>query len=591
MSSHPLPSVVLGILVLALTGASGADRFPSRETAAQRLEWGATPAGEDFEHVRIIALNDFHGALSGGQWVEGRPVGGAAVLTAWVRAAQREREDRSLIVHAGDLVGASPAASGLLQDEPTISWLNQLANPHCDTLSLMDPLCNLVGTLGNHEFDEGVSEMMRLIYGGEHRGGPYLDGPWLGARFPYICANAVHADTGELLLPAYVIKRIGDVRVGFVGAVLRSTPSIVIPAGVAGVRFLDETESINRAVEELRAQDVRAIVVLLHQGGRQASDSGAVHGAIHTIVERLDDEVDVIVSGHLHGYTKALMANSNGREILVTQAFAHGTAFAEIDLRIDRSTGDVAAKSAAIVTPWADAGPGLVPDRVAAALVDAAERAVAPRARAVITISGENITRYKSRAGESALGNLVADAQRAAMGTDFSFMNPGGLRTDLREGPLTWEGLFALQPFGNSLVRMELTGDQVYTLLEQQWSEPKSPRMLQISGLGYTWDAKRPYGQRVVEVRKNGRPIRRTGRYTVTVNSFLADGGDGFTVLAEGVERGGGPLDLDALIAYVRSRPRPLLSAIEGRIERVRDDQRRDGPRSAALESPGSAAQ
>ncbi len=589
----PVAAWVLVALFVAIpAGGDGGGRAPGRAVAAQPLEWRVqTAPPEQTETVRILALNDFHGALSAGERVEDRPAGGAAVLAAWLRAAQRGREDRSLIVHAGDLVGASPAASALLQDEPAIQFFNQFANAHCDTLAPANPRCNLVGTLGNHEFDEGVDEMRRLILGGEHRDGPFLDGPWLGARFPYVCANVVSAETGEPLLPAYVVKRIHDIPIGFIGAVLRATPAIVVPAGVAAVRFLDEAEGINRAVEELRAQGVRAIVVLLHQGGRQASDTGAVHGPINDIVARLDDEVDVIVSGHVHAYTKALVRNAGGREILLTQAFSHGTAYAEIDLELDRETHDVIAKSAAIVTPWADAGPGLAPDRDAARLVAAAEQAVARRTREVIGFAGGEITRYKSRAGESALGNLVADAQRAAMGTDFAFMNPGGLRTDLREGPLSWGALFALQPFGNSLVRMELTGDQVYTLLEQQWSEPRAPRMLQISGLGYTWDAKLPVGQRVVEVRQGGRAIRRAGRYTVAVNSFLAEGSDGFTVLAEGTERVGGPLDLEALIAYVRARPRPLGAAIEGRIQRARDDARPESAAAAVLEPAAAAGQ
>lgn len=227
------------------------------------------------------------------------------------------------------------------------------------------------------------------------------------------------------------------------------------------------------------------------------------------------------------------------------------------------------AKSAAIVTTWADSGPGLTPDPEAAALTTAAEEKVAPLVNQVIGQAATDITRVESRAGESALGNLIADAQRAHMGTDFAFMNPGGIRADLAAGEVTWGELFTVQPFGNSLVRMTLTGQQLYDLLNQQWAGQPYPRILKTSGLTYAWDGSRPAGDRVVEIRRAGALIDRSASYSVTVNSFLADGGDGFTVLAAGTDRVGGPLDLDALIAYIQALPQPFTAGIEGRIQRL----------------------
>jgi len=277
----------------------------------------------------------------------------------------------------------------------------------------------------------------------------------------------------------------------------------------------------------------------------------------------------VVVSGHTHAFTNALLKNAHGKEILVTQAFSAGTAYADIDLEIDRRTHDVVEKSAAIVTTFGDAGPGLTPDPAVAQLVADAEARVAPLVERVVGTASANITREQNAAGESALGNLIADAQRAAMNTDFAFMNPGGIRADISAGPVSWGDLFTVQPFNNDVMKMTLTGAQIYTLLNQQWASQPYPRLLQVSGLSYTWDNARPAGARVVEVRKAGVPIDVNALYTVAVNSFIAGGGDNFTVLTAGTHRVVGPVDLDALVVYVETHAQPFSAVIEGRIVRL----------------------
>lgn len=548
-----------------------------RDIAAQKIEWqrpGPIANPESWLHVKILGINDFHGQLSAGRFVGPRPVGGAAVLASYLKTAQQGVSDRAVIVHAGDHVGASPPASALLQDEPSISFLDLLGNENCRFDDKLDPRCNVVGTLGNHEFDEGVSEMQRLLNGGNHVNGPYLENPYRGANFPYISANVVDAQTGKPILPPYVIKKVRGMPIAFIGAVLKDTPTIVTPTGVAGVRFLDEADSINHYIPELRAQKVRAIVVLIHQGGVQNSyqgttrPSGVVSGEIVDIIKRLDDEVDVVMSGHRHSFTNAILKNNNGKDILLTQAFSASTAYADIDVEIDPATKDIVKKSAQIVTTYGDAGPGLTPDTQVAQLVSQAEQRVAPLVNQLIGTSQVAITRTQNSAGESALGNLIADSQRAAMNTDFAFMNPGGIRADLDAGPVTWGELFTIQPFGNSLVKMDLSGQQIYTLLNQQWLGQPTPRILQISGLSYTWDNARPVGNRIVEIRKNGAPINLAQIYSVTANSFIAAGGDNFTVFNQGINRVGGVVDLDALIAYIHSIPQPFSALIEGRIAR-----------------------
>lgn len=582
------------------------DTIEGRRDAERRRSW-QTPDFSDRErdtlvHVQLLGINDFHGQLSAGRRVANRPVGGAAVLAAYLLAAQQdandpELSDRTFIVHAGDHVGATPPESALLQDEPSISFLNLLANRYCRLQDRPDdgrgwedddarddrrdhrmhPQCNLVGTAGNHEFDEGKNELLRLLNGGNHPTGPFLENPYRGARFPTISSNVVDAHTGKPILPPFVIKQVKGVRLAFIGAVLKDTPTIVTPTGVAGLKFLDEAESINRYVRWLRHHEgIRTFVVVIHQGGRQTTyggptqPGGLINGQdIVEIVSRLDDDVDVVVSGHAHSFTNALLKNRHGADILVTQAFSSGTAYGDIDLTIDRRTRDVVAKSAAIVTTFADAGPGLVPNPQVAELVTQAQAKVAPLVNRVIGTAAGDLLRAENPAGESALGNLIADAQRTALGTDFAFMNPGGIRADLLAGPVTYGELFTIQPFGNSLVRMDLTGQQIYDLLNQQWVNQPFPRVLKTSGLTYTWDINRPVGDRIVEVRRNGTPIERQSTYSVTVNSFMAAGGDNFTVLLQGRNQAGGPLDLDALIAYIQSLPQPFSASIEGRIVRL----------------------
>jgi 5'-nucleotidase len=593
--SHRISALLLSLLLALGSSALRAevhqcqnhgddeDDVHHRAHAAERVEWRGALAA-DSVRVKLLAINDFHGQLSAGRRVSNRPVGSAGVLASYLKTAQAGMEEATVIVHAGDHVGATPPSSALLQDEPAVTFLNQLANEHCKyperehgkrKRAEWESDCNLVGTLGNHEFDEGVTELRRLLDGGNHANGPFLENPWRGARFPYVSANVVDAATGRPILPPYVIKKIDGMPVAFIGAVLRATPTIVTPSGVAGVKFLDEADAINGYIPELRRRNVHAIVVLIHQGGRQNTYEGpttvmpgTVSGDIVEIVNRLHDDVDVVVSGHWHSFTNALLNNANGKPILVTQAFSSGTAYADIDLEISRASRDVVAKSASVVTTWADAGPGLTPDFAALQLTAAAETRVAPLVNQLIGVAAADITRTENAAGESALGNLIADAQRAAMGTDFAFMNPGGIRADIAAGDVTWGELFTVQPFGNSLVKMELTGQQIYDLLEQQWAGQSFARILKTSGLSYAWNAAAPVGSRIVSVQRNGVALDKAATYSVTVNSFLADGGDNFLVLKAGTSRVGGPVDLDALITYVKAQAQPFSASIESRIQR-----------------------
>jgi 5'-nucleotidase len=563
-----------------------------RDEAARPVSWRSGKTSPGPLSVKILGINDFHGQLIEGRRVSSRPVGGAAVLASYLKAAQAGMEDRTLIIHAGDHVGASPPESALLQDEPSIQFLNTLANCACDGPDDDDKQCNVIGTLGNHEFDEGKDELLRLLQGGNHPNGPFIQNPYPGARFPYVNANVVvnpkNVDNADKkrkpLIKPFKIRKIDGVKIGVIGAVLKETPTIVTPTGVAGLTFLDEVTAINEQVQALKAKGVHAIIVTIHQGGFQSptyttptAPAATVGDPIHTIVSQLDDEVDLVISGHTHSFNNALVSTASGHAILVTQAFSASTAYDDVDLTIDRATGDVTAKSARIVTTYSDVAPGDVRDPAVQAIVDQAVALTAPLVNRPIATFTADVTSAQNAAGESALGDLIADAQRAAMGTDFAFMNPGGIRANLvyaknvdnpldADGLALWGELFTIQPFGNSLVKLSMTGQQLYDLLNQQFAVN---RMLQLSGLTYTWDASLPAASRVVEIRKGGVAIDKLATYTVTCNNFLATGGDGFTVFLGGTGNVGGPIDLDAFITYVTALPQPFSPPVIDRVTRL----------------------
>jgi 5'-nucleotidase len=487
-------------------------------------------------------------------------------------------EDRTVIAEIGDLVGASEPASSLLQDEPAVMFFNYLGNGNCPASNRLDPYNNLVGCLGNHEFDRGTDELFRLINGGNHSKGPFLENPWKGAQFPVICANALNAETGMPLVYPYAVKKLknSSVKVAFIGAILKETPSMVSASGVRGLIFVDEAQAINQQVKILRENlGIHAFIVLLHQGDCQTYYSGPTDStkeipdrALKNIIFTLDDDVDVVCAAHAHCFINALVPNKNGAKILVTQAFAKGTAYAKIDLKIDTLTRDVVSKTARIITAYADAGPGLTPDSTVTVMVQNAKKMVAPITDRLIGTATHAISAKQNSAGESALGDLIADAQRSVMSTDFAFMNPGGVRANLDSGTVTWGELYTIQPFGNYCVSMGLTGRQIYDVLNAQWADPSDVKMLQISGLSYTWDNGRPPNDRVIEIRKNGVSINKNATYSVTVNSFLSTGGDNFPAFKNGTNNKNGPNDIDALVNYISKLPQPFAKTIDGRIVR-----------------------
>jgi 5'-nucleotidase len=538
------------------------------------LTLSALPAGAQTAapvELRILAINDFHGNLKpppGGIRItdpadKSKKVtvaaGGAEYMATLVKQLG-DGHKNTIFVAAGDLIGASPFLSAMFHDEPSI-----------ESLSMMGLA---ITSVGNHEFDEGRAELLRMQNGGCHPvdgcQGPHS---FTGAKFRYLAASTIETATGNSVLPPYEIREFNGIPVAFIGLTLKGTAGIVSPTGIAGLEFRDEAETVNALVPQLRARGVEAIVVLIHEGGEPAGDYNecpGISGPIVDIVKKFDRAVDVVVSGHTH---RAYVCQIDGR--LVTSGDKYGTLVTAIDLKLDPATRDVVSARADNVIV---ANASLARDPGQTALIEAYDRLAAPIAGRPAGAVTETLPRMPNEAGESVLGDVIADAQLAATkgdrGAVIALTNPGGIRTDITYkdgGTVSFGDVFASQPFRNLLVTQTLTGKQLKDLLEQQWLDPKRPRVLQVSkGFSYAWDAARPVGERVLADRMmlDGRPVDPEASYRVTVNDYLASGGDGFTVAKEGTARQVGVYDADALFAYFKASS-PVSPLAPSRIVRL----------------------
>ena len=606
-------------------------------TALFALAAAAQPARPDPIVVKIIGFNDYHGTLqSPGTFgvntlvpAAQRPaVGGAEYMAAYI-ARLKAQNPLNVVVGGGDLIGASPLISALFFDEPAVETLNKMGLEF--------------SSVGNHEFDKGSAELKRLQNGGckitdglpdpnSCKGlGSGAPGTFDGARYRWLSANVIETATGETLLPAYGIKSFDGVKVAFIGMTLEATPTIVTPTGVAGLKFRDEAVTVNRLVPRLREQGVRAIVVLVHQGGFQASptvsdingcdgnlkNADGTDSQIGEIVKRLDNAVDLVISAHTHAAYNCSantvdvasvggvavstprptgLPNRIGRLIPVTSASAFGRILTDIDVSIDPRTQRVLSvkpTNRLVDRTDADINAAITADPTVRNIVDGYNALVSPLANAVIGTVTAALTSTANAAGEMPAGDLIADAQLQATqpaplgGAVMAFMNAGGVRSPGFVGPsypynVTYGNAFTVQPFGNSLVTMTLTAQQIRNTLEQQFvgcMGQTNQRILQISnGLRYTWSAAAapcskivdlvftPTDVTVVPPVATGAPetivaagvvVNPTRSYRVTVNNFIATGGDGFTALLGGLNALGGAQDIDALVAYLAGYKSP----------------------------------
>ena len=534
----------------------------------------AKPGASGRIEVQILAFNDFHGNIDSPKLavpaLDARgsevsvPAGGVAYLAGALEKL-RKGHRYTTTVSAGDLIGASPLASAYFLDEPTIHAMNAL---HLD-----------LNAVGNHEFDRGSSELLRMQRGGcvqYTRRKPCALEPFGGAHFRFLAANVRRQD-GTTLFPATAVRRFGPIRIGFIGMTLKETGTLVTPSGVAGLHFADEAATANALVPKLKAQGANTIVLLIHQGGYLTPyydrSCKGLNGAILPIMDKLDPAISLVVSGHTHNAYICDIAEKGRGTRLLTSAGKYGTLLTDIRLRFSRRSHKLVGRDAKFhivqgegfsnqsgTVPLAKVAPIDRPDPRVAAIVRRYSEASRPIAERVVAHLPGAVSSQADANKEKPLGDLIADAQiawaRSHGGAQIAFMNGGGVRTDLtpqRDGSITFGQIFSLQPFGNGLVVQTLTGAQLKRLLEQQFLGPEL--MEPSAGFAFTYDESRPAGDRVVSATFEGKPVDPTASYRIVTNSFMASGGDNYTVLQEGADRHDVGIDIDALETYLASGP------------------------------------
>ncbi len=506
--------------------------------------------------LQLLALNDFHGFLNPSSFEEpgitqGKvQAGGVAYLATKINELSRDKHN-SLVVGVGDMIGASPLVSALLQDEPAIESLNALGLRY--------------SSLGNHEFDHGLETLMRLIHGGCPSTGCVQGRPFTGAKFQYLASNVFDAKTGTTILPASATATIEGVRVGFVGADLTETPSITLAKNVAGLKFTAEVQGINDEVAKLKAQGIRSIVVMVHlgavfEGKVDPTNCAGLKGPILALGQALDPEVDVLLSAHSH---RAYICNLG--PILLTQGASYGHLLTQVQLKIDRTSGEIISKSANNVLIDTST---ITPDPKLQALVETAQNATNAVAQQPVGTLADTVTRSDDSAGESDLTRLVSDAQlAAAQGSDtgsavIALVNKGGVRTDLPPSPysgpesgtpIVYGDIYSVHPFGNEIQVLELTGTELKAVLEQPLDS--SDHIIASRSLHYSVSASAAPGNRVIadSMRLNGKPIQPNDRLRVALNNYLVGGGSGQTQLIGKTVIASAGLDRDALVAYLKA--------------------------------------
>ena len=521
--------------------------------------------------VQFMGVNDFHGALeqTGTARLEGETVknaGTAPLLATYLNDSQKDFEtenagkpNASIRVQAGDMVGASPANSALLQDEPTVKVFNEMNFEY--------------GTLGNHEFDEGLGEFNRIMKGEAPTPGQFNkivdEYPHEASKQEIVIANLVDKDTNKIPFDwkPYTIKEIPvndkTVKVGFIGVVTTEFPNLVLRKNHEQYRVLDEAESIAKYARELNDQGVHAIAVLAHVAA--TSKNGVAEGPAAEMIKKLnqlypENSVDLVFAGHNHQYTNGMVGNT-----LIVQGTSQGKAYSDVRGVLDTDTGDfVKAPTAKIIA--VDPSKGKAKDAKVQAIINEADETVKKVTEAKIGSAekAENITRELNAQKESAVGDLVTAAQldiakkSGYPDIDFAFTNNGGIRADLvvkPDGTITWGAAQAVQPFGNILQVVEITGDQIYKALDQQYDE-KELYFLQMAGIKYTYtkpaDATEENPYKVVKAYKaDGTEIDRNKTYKAIINDFLYGGGDGFSVFRDTKLIGAINPDTEVFIQYI----------------------------------------
>ena len=564
-------------LLLPIVLAACAGPMPSRPSAPPQA------AAEGPVTVGIVAINDFHGNLEppkqsalvpdGKGEVIALPAGGAAWLASAVDSV-RARYTNHLTVSAGDLIGASPITSSLFLDEPAIGVMNRIG---------LD-----FNAVGNHEFDSGIAELRRKQTGGcekytAHE--PCQVEQFKGAAFPFLAANVHLKTSGSTLFPATALRSFGSgrrkVTIGLIGMTLQGTDILVSPEAVKDVTFANEAETANALVPKLKARGADAIVLLLHQGGRTSGTPDPngcenLSDAIRPILDRLDPRIDIVVSGHTHwAYVCDYAQYNPDKPFLLTSAGLWGEMVTDITLEIDPNADRVVSKRARNIVvqsqPYqgkqglvdvSEAYPRFTPRADIAGYVERYVNAAKAYSQRRIGTLGGAAEKTQGELGSSGgpLGNLIADGQLAATkgaGAQIACTNPFGIRRSLEpaaDGSVTFADIYGVQSFNNVLLTQTYTGAEIKAALEQGFDDDGPEQVLACSsGFSFTYDRSRPVGDRISAMTLNGTPIDPARTYRVTLNNFLANGGDTFSAFAAGRDRVVGISDLAALEAWLKA--------------------------------------
>ncbi|MGN9841469.1 bifunctional metallophosphatase/5'-nucleotidase [Nonomuraea sp. H19] len=553
--------------------------------------------------VRLLALNDFHGNLEPPSGSSGRMVdehghtveaGGAVYIATHMKALA---DQNTIAVAQGDLIGATPLISAAYHDEPSVEFMGKLGLK--------------VAAVGNHEFDEGYDELQRIMKGGCHPvDGCSPAGEWKGAQFDYVGANVLFknpnektdalaafgaqqpqvkqllSDWGVPALPPVSVKWMNGVPIGFIGLVTQTTPSIVTSEGIKDLKFVDEVKAANVASKILKLVGVKAQVVLVHEGdqvtaGQSPDACSAVPGAGNRIATQVDPEIDVVLSGHSHQAYLCKVKDPAGNDRLYSQGGSFGRVITQVDLNVNTRTLDIDRASVVadnhVVTRTVDPDPDIDD------FVDVWKDRVASVANKTVGTITAEITNTAVPSGESPLGNLIADAQLAATKTggnaQIALMNPGGVRAPLTypnspanegDGVVTYGEAFTVQPFNNLMQVVTLTGAQLKTLLEQQFTGgPNNQAFTKIlqpsANFTYTYSKSAPWGSKVSDMKIDGVPVTDTQAVRIAANNFLVGGGDAFLAFRDGTDLWSGPLDIDAFVDHL-GKNNPVAPPATGRI-------------------------
>ncbi|MQY17413.1 bifunctional metallophosphatase/5'-nucleotidase [Nocardia macrotermitis] len=549
---------VIGVVLMVSCGGHGT--APSNSPHANQIPLVSTddlPAAQPGE-VHLFGINDLHGNLEPPDGSNGHvgayQAGGAAYLATHL-AKLKAAYPAGAVLSAGDNVSASPLISALFHDEPTIDYLNSLGVS--------------ASAVGNHEFDHGTAELTRLQQGGCAADGCSPGQPFTGAAFPYLASNVTDVN-GQLPpgLKPWTMLTVGGHKIGVVGTVTRATADIVMPDAIRGYSFGDEADAVNKYVPEMVAAGAETVVALVHDGGAQQTHGAAIdyNGCtnispnVTILANRIDPRVKVVFTAHTHLAYNCVIGGK-----VVTQAASYGRLITDVSLRFHDGTVDAKAVNRVVTRT-------VTPDPAAAKLVAFYSDQARPRAAHVIGTTAGPLSNEPTPGGDSPLGDVIADAMLAAMAPDHAvaaFMNPGGVRADLSTGAITYEQAYTVQPFGNQVVTVALSGEQILNLLEQQWDNKTTPGVLSVAGITYSYSDAAPKGHKILDdtVRIAGQALNPAAVYQVSTNNFLAAGGDGFSVFTKGQQNAVGPADLDAFNAYLASQAKiePPASRVQRR--------------------------